>query len=297
MGWIKSLRTVAMHLRLGQGPGVVQSLLRRGFRGATGRQTVNDFDGNLTVDLDLAEHMQRRIFWMGYYNLHLVALLNRVLAPGMVVVDVGANIGEVSLVCANRVGATGRVIAFEPVETIAEEFQRNVLRNGLGSVIHLCRQGLADKAGRFSIYGSCGQFDTDESNRGLGSLHGNPARDPVLGVVEVVRLDDVIGRMGLERLDVLKIDIEGGELACLKGALVTLERFRPIVVVEVQEHSASNAGYRGRDILDLLLPFGYQFHRLEANGQLVPISVNDLTDYQDVVCMPGADLAAAPRGT
>lgn len=292
MNFLKILRKVGMRLRLGREPSVVQVLLRRIFRVAKGRQEVKDFDGGLIIELDLSEHMQRRIFWMGYYNLRLVALLNRVLAPGMVVVDVGANIGEVSLVCANRVGPEGRVIAFEPVDAIAEELRRNIRRNRLESVVQIRKQGLADLAGQFTMYESYGQSAASDCNRGLGSLHGDPRKDRVLGAVEVVTLDAVVEHLKLQRLDLLKVDIEGGELSCLRGGLRTLRRFRPVIVVEVQEQAAMAAGYRGRDILDLLTPLGYCFHRLEEEGKIVRISAESLGDYQDVVCIAGAEDAS-----
>ncbi|HIG47912.1 MAG TPA: phosphoglycerate mutase (2,3-diphosphoglycerate-independent), partial [candidate division Zixibacteria bacterium] len=66
--------------------------------------TVPDFDGTYLVRLRLSEHMQRRIFWMGYYSTDIVALLKMTLRPGMVVVDVGANIGEIAMVAARCVG-------------------------------------------------------------------------------------------------------------------------------------------------------------------------------------------------
>lgn len=273
-----------------------QTLMRRMFRRSHAVVRVNDFDGNLALHLDLAEHMQRRIFWMGYYNLRLVALLNRFLAPGMVVVDVGANIGEVSLVCANRVGAAGRVIAFEPVNTIADELERNIGGNGLQQVVSVRRQGLAEVTGEFDIYDSCGQHDLDESHRGLGSLHGDPASHRVLGRVKIEALDNLAALLQLKRLDFMKVDIEGGELACLKGALQTIANFSPVIAVEVNERSAQIAGYRGRDILDVLVPLGYRFLRLEAHGRLVPISADALGDYQDVICVADRTILAQLMG-
>ncbi|HYG04846.1 MAG TPA: FkbM family methyltransferase [Stenotrophomonas sp.] len=246
------------------------------------------------MTLDLAEHMQRRIFWMGYYNLRLVPLFDRLLKPGMVVADVGANIGEVSLLAANRVGAGGRVIAFEPAPDIADALEAHVRGNALEEVISVCRQGLADVAGVLPLYGSCGQGSAQDPNRGLGSLHGNPDSDPLIALVEVTTLDAVVKALQLPRLDLLKVDIEGGELPCLRGALDTIERFRPVVVVEVHAHSAGAAGCQGRDILDLLTPLGYRFHRLEKRGRLVPISAEQLGAYQDVVCIAGERLPVEP---
>lgn len=288
MGFATALRRMGNQLRLGERPGWVQSTLRRLFRHAQGRQTIRDFDGRFMMTLDLAEHMQRRMFWMDYYNLRLVSLLDRLLEPGMIVVDVGANIGEISLVCANRVGSTGRVVALEPIAGIADELRLNVSRNGLQGVVQIHQQGLAGQAGRQAIYASCGQHDLNEVNQGLGSLHGTDGVDQCIEMVDITTLDELAQRVGLSRLDLLKVDIEGGELPCLQGGIETLRRFLPVIAVEVQEHSSLAAGYQSREILELLSPLGYRFHRLESMGRLVRIDVEDLRDYQDVICIAGS---------
>jgi len=287
MGVATALRQVGNHLRLGEQPGWVQSMLRRLFRHAQGRQTICDFDGRFMMTLDLAEHMQRRMFWMGYYNLRLVSLLDHLLEQGMTVVDVGANIGEISLVCANRVGSGGHVVALEPIAGIADELRLNIRRNGLQGVVHVHQQGLAGKIGRQAIYASCGQHDVNEVHQGLGSLHGTEGVDNRIGVVDITTLDELARRIGLSRLDFLKVDIEGGELPCLEGGIETLRRFLPVIAVEVQERSSLAAGYHSRQILELLSPLGYRFYRLETRRRLVRIDVQDLRDYQDVICFAG----------
>lgn len=287
MGFATALRRVGNQLRIGERPGWVQSMLRRLFRRARGRQTVRDFDGRFIMTLDLAEHMQRRMFWMGYYNLRLVSLLDHLLERGMTVIDVGANIGEISLVCANRVGSAGHVVALEPIAGIADELRLNVRRNGLQGIVQVHQQGLAGEAGRQAIYASCGQHDVNEVHQGLGSLHGTEGVDQRIGMVDITTLDELVRRIGLSRLDFLKVDIEGGELPCLQGGIETLRRFLPIIAVEVQERSSLAAGYHSREILELLSPLGYRFYRLEARRRLVRIGVQDLRDYQDVICIAG----------
>ena len=84
-----------------------------------GPLTINDFDGDLTMRVDLSEHMGGKIFWFGYYDRDELMAINQILRPGMFVVDVGANIGEVTLFCAKRdVGGEGKVFSFEPEERI-----------------------------------------------------------------------------------------------------------------------------------------------------------------------------------
>jgi len=72
-----SLRHIGKQLSLGGRVRLPQSLLRRMFRRAHGAVEVNDFDGNLHLNLRLSEHMQRRIFWMGYYNLEIVPFVGK----------------------------------------------------------------------------------------------------------------------------------------------------------------------------------------------------------------------------
>ena len=60
---------------------------------AEGIAEIPDYDGNLIIDLNLAEHMQSRIFWLGYYSQSIIQYFNSYIEQGMTVIDVGANIG------------------------------------------------------------------------------------------------------------------------------------------------------------------------------------------------------------
>ena len=245
-----------------------------------------DFDGDLKIRLRLFEHMERRIFWMGYYNLDIVAWLDKYLRKGMNVIDVGANIGEISLVSAKRVGESGKVIAFEPINDIADELQANIERNRLHQ-LKLERMGLSDAiCDDVPIYASCGQRDANDEHRGLGSLFGAEAEGIPIQHISITTLDAWISANPVERLDLIKIDIEGAELPCLMGAQRTIRRFKPQLIIEVQDQSASVAGYKARDILDFLAPLGYEFQRIGRKGRLAPLRAENLTGYQNVLCIP-----------
>lgn len=281
---ILSLRQWAGYLSFGGRFPWIKSIFRRGFRSAVGVVEVEDFDGFAHISLDLSEHMQRRIFWMDYYNREIVALLDRVLKPGMVVVDVGANIGEISIVAARRVGDGGYVLAFEPMTVLAHVLEKNLSSNKLSSA-RVVQMGLSDTIGEFPIYSSCGQGDEGDIHEGLGSLYGDPARDKLVQVISVTTLDSYISGNPVRRLDVIKIDIEGAELPCLRGAMETLRKFKPLLIIEVQELSASIAGYESRDILRFLEPLGYEFYRIGRRGLLTQIGVDGLVDYQNIACI------------
>jgi len=244
---------------------------------------VFDFDGTLRMQLRLSEHMQRRIFWMGYYSTDIVALLKKVLRSEMVVVDVGANVGEITLVAAQRVGGLGKVIAFEPVSTISDRLAEHVRVNNFSQVL-IRKEALGSTAGgRVPIYASCGQGVSDE-NQGLASLYGESEGLAPIQYVDVTTLDEMATSLSLSRVDLIKIDIEGGELACLQGAEGVLRRFRPMLIVEVQAFSARQAGWSVEDLFLYLRGFGYEFFAIGPKGHLSTLGMNSLTDFQNVFC-------------
>lgn len=268
---------------------IVQSLLRRSFRYVSDRVEINDFDGNLTLELALSEHMQRRIFWMGYYNRDIVALLDRVVEQGMTVVDVGANIGEITLVAANRTGPGGRVIAFEPVDRLADKLQTNIDRNRLTHAT-VVRAGLSDQRGTALIYDTWQPGRQGDENYGLGSLYGGGIGKRPLQQIAITTLDGFFSEHPEGRVDLIKIDIEGSELPCLKGARGTLERFRPMLIIEVQQQSAAAGGYRPEDILDYVADLGYSVQIINRGGRLSPLKRGDFANLQNVFCQSSGQL-------
>ncbi|WP_448243326.1 FkbM family methyltransferase [Pseudoxanthomonas mexicana] len=261
-----------------------RSLARRLYRHAKGIERIENFDSDLSMDLSLSEHMQRRIFWMGYYSEDVIRVIKQRLRPGMTFVDIGANIGEVSLVAAKIVGPQGHVLAFEPVDTLADRLQEHTNRNGLQHV-RVVRMGLSDHDGTAVIYDSCGQGEANDEHQGLSSLFGDPSRNAALQTIELGCLDTFLSEPELERVDLIKIDIEGGELTCLRGAESLLRKHRPALIVEIQSESARRAGYRPEDILNFLSVLGYEFHTIAAQGELRPLTAATLKPFQNVLCL------------
>jgi FkbM family methyltransferase len=279
-----ALRRIGNCLSLGGRFRIPQKLLWYGLGQIDATVPISDFDGDLAVNLRLSEHMQRRIFWLGYYNLLLVPFLKNFLRPGMTFIDVGANIGEISLVAAKLVGPSGRVIAFEPIDRIAGELQMNAQRNQLEQ-ISVVRVGLSNGHGaRLPIYSSCGQGSPGDEHSGLGSLYGAATGSSPLQYIDVTTLDTWIDEHPMNRVDMIKIDIEGAELPCLQGARRTLQRFKPVLIVELQDTTAITAGYRATDILDLLSGLGYSFYRFEAQGPVSFSRTAKLKSNQNILC-------------
>lgn len=279
----KTLRSLGNTLSIGGRLRLPQSILRRAFRMVPYEITVPDFDGVYRMRLRLSEHMQRRIFWMGYYSADVVVLLKRMLKPGMVVVDVGANIGEVTLVSAQCVGNAGSVIAFEPVNVIANRLAEHVRINNLEQVV-IIRDALgAAIEKRVPIYTSCGQKVSDE-HQGLASLYAKDKDQEPIEFVNITTLDETVASLCLPRVDLIKIDIEGGELACLQGAESVLRRFRPMLIVEIQAFSARQAGWDVSELFQYLHGLGYEFFTVGPRGRLTGLKLEALAEFQNVFC-------------
>jgi len=265
-GALKSLRSLGQMTSFGGRLRFPLSILRRIFRFVDREVTIKDFDGKLSVRLRLSEHMQRRIFWMGYYSTDIILLLKKELKSGMTFIDVGANIGEITMVAAQCVGSSGRVVAFEPVSAISKRLVDHAEINGLSQIV-VRREALGRNRGRMPIYASCGQYVPDE-HEGLASLYGECEGQEPIEYVDVIALDDMVASLSLSRVDLIKIDIEGGELACLEGAESVLRHFRPMLIVEIQEFSARKAGWNLEELFRYLQGLGYEFFAITSEGRL-----------------------------
>src|SRR6202035_2711911 len=217
----------------------VSEALRRYYPVKSGLTTIEDFDGDLRIYVDRASYVSSAIYWRGHHCTHIARFLKNYLRMDMTFVDVGANMGELTLFAAKRL-AKGRVLAFEPVPQIFEELSRNVALNNSLS-IELFNIGLFDKTDSLPIFRSQ-DINFGTINEGVPSLFSTGA-DRQEAAVPLRRFDEVASECGLERLDVMKIDVEGAEIMVLRGAEASIKRFRPIIITELSDENFQRAGY------------------------------------------------------
>lgn len=169
-----------------------------------------------------------------------VAWIERLIGPGQVVYDIGANVGAYSLVAARRVGPAGHVYAFEPGYATFAHLCDNIVLNGCDGVITPLSIPLSASTGLMPFtYHKL--YPGHARHRGLeaGSLseEGAPVyRQPV----PAMRLDDLVRTFGVRLPDHVKVDVDGAELSVLEGARGTLAQpgLRS-VLVEVDDQNAS----------------------------------------------------------
>ncbi len=195
------------------------------------------------------------VYFGSYFEYHELRFCERYLRPGDHVVDGGANIGLVSLLLSRWVGVDGRVIAFEPAPAAASLLRRNLELNRVTHV-EVFEAALGGTECEMSLI-----TDMDVSNQ----LVLEAPADHLVATVAVVRLDDVLPGDGSFALT--KLDLEGGELAALRGAEALLEAGRlPLILLEALDPQLHRLGASRDELLDLLRDHGYRFGRYDADA-------------------------------
>jgi len=191
--------------------------------------------------LDPGDPVHSQLFWFGAYDnwelFHILRLLNE----GSVIFDVGANLGQYAVTLGAR-RRDARIYAFEPNPPAFERLVKHINLNGLRNVT-AHSVGISDKAGASALIESVGNSGRARLIEGDG--------------VRVTTLDHFCEAHCLQRLDFMKVDVEGFEEKVLRGGARVLEQFRPIIMIELAPALlAQNNTTVGR-VVDILGQFGY----------------------------------------
>jgi FkbM family methyltransferase len=195
----------------------------------------------------------------GHYERAEFDMWNRLVPKGATVADIGANIGWYSAHLAAK-DKTARIYAFEPVPDTFKWLQMAIIHNKLPNVV-MEQLAIADCSGTMEIY-------VDPTIAGAASAHPTVYQDtssPVL--VPVTTLDEYAATHRL-RIDAIKLDVEGGELAALRGAERVLTEHRPMVFSEMLRRHARAFGYHPNAIIALMKSHEYNCFRI-ADDQLI----------------------------
>jgi FkbM family methyltransferase len=250
------------------------------------------YDGPVTTNwylwLKLKHHLAGDISFCTYvdgrYEPNEMYAVASTLRPGMCFVDVGANEGIFTLLAAAAVGPSGAVHAFEPSPREHAHLLSNIELNSLTNV-HVYPVALGNSPRTASLNVS------DREHPGHNTLGGFSYRETSQAYsieVAVQTLDQVVEREGLNRIDLMKIDVEGSETAVILGADQTLRRFRPVIIAEVSAPALSQMGSSTKELLDLIQSQGYEVQAFGKAGVPQPIT-NDDGGSMNVICYPRGD--------
>jgi FkbM family methyltransferase len=243
-------------------------------------QIIAPYHVNLLMYLDIHSWVERKILSAGYFERWVDTFLERVLKPGYVAIDVGANSGCHTLVMANAVGSKGKVVAFEPNPRMFDRLQANVQLNRFDNV-DLCPVALSDQNGIVTLHiPKVGDY-----NQGLGSIHSanlENASDQI--DVPKISLDDWVNQHCPSRIDLIKIDVEGHEMLVFKGAYQTLKNFKPILIFEFSERQWRNAGVATEEVEKLLDDLQYDLYVMRRT---ITTSIRSgISEEGDILALP-----------
>lgn len=205
------------------------------------------------------------------YEPHFIRFLKNHVRSGMTVVDVGANIGVLTMLAANLVGKNGKVFAFEPNSENCRLIKLSAMENQFEDRIRIIPIALSDQSKPVFFtpaIGSNGVILPEES-----------IFNPNCIVVPAFRMDQILN----EKIDFLKLDIEGAEYLALVGAEDIIRKYKPIITVEFSlEMIKRQSGIDGVDFLDWISKIGYDGHILGRTGKEEPIgNLNTFKDRWD----------------
>jgi FkbM family methyltransferase len=225
----------------------------------TGLTEVKIAAGDLAGYIILLDMQIDKDYWLGTYEPELQAALRELIQPSAVIYDVGANIGYVSLLLAKATGEMGRVYAFEALPENADRWRKNMALNGMEARCSLFAGAVTQAAGpvHFLVHAS----------GGMGKAAGSAGRqDQYQSGITVpgISLDEFVYGQGNPPPQVVKMDIEGGEVLALPGMRRVLTEAHPLMLMELHGPESSRVAWK------TLTAAGYQICWMRQGYPAVP---------------------------
>jgi FkbM family methyltransferase len=229
--------------------------------------------GGITYELDLFQGIDFAIYLANSYERQTRLALSRLVTPSSLVLDIGANIGAHTLHLAQLVGASGRVIAFEPTDFAFRKLCRNLeLNPALETRVTPCHCFLTERDEDqvpSTIYSSWPLA----RDAGLHAQH--LGREMRTEAARARSLDSVLTELADRKVGLVKLDVDGFECDVLRGATKLLRETRPIFVMELAPYVLEEHGTSLEQLLSFFIPNGYSFYE-ERNGKPLPSTAREL---------------------
>src|SRR5215813_4683130 len=259
--------------KLGVGPVVLNYVITPAQRLARLRLpdrdvTVESLGNQLLVFSPRKNFIGSALYRTGVWEPAVTATISELARPGIVALDVGADIGYYTLQLSRLVGPTGQVVAFEPIPKARERLEHNIIANGRSNVV-VSELALGNQEGTVYL--------EDPFKKSRLNLNKTTAGDEDIKVT-IRRMDDLVGEMNLPSVDLVKIDVEGAEHEVLRGMEQTLGRFHPVLIVVVHHHFLPQFASTAELLFEWLRGLSYEINSVE------PEAVTDNVVTSTVCC-------------
>ncbi len=214
-------------------------------------------------------------YWLGTYEPELQQVIESLVKPEQIIYDIGANIGFLTLMFARRTGVNGYVYAFEALPENVIRLRQNVELNEYQDRVTVVPAAVLDKEGEAEFW--IGPSDA------MGKVQGSAGRDsvdyPEKLHVQGISIDGFIETSGSPLPDIIKMDIEGGEVLAIPGMVNLLQEKQPLLLIEL--HGSQSAKVCWHELIEL----GYRICRMETGFPQVE-KLEDLNWKSYVVAFP-----------
>lgn len=192
--------------------------------------------------------------------------LDRNIEPGMVILDIGANVGFYSLLFASKVGPRGKVYAFEP-DPLSRQILEDRRRAADATNLESAPIALGDYEGKVTLY-------CNPTNRADNRIHDSLQAHGVEAVeVQMTTLDTFRAQNGIDRIDALKMDVQGAEAAALRGMRQTMRETPPRwMFLEFEPELLRGAGSSPEELWALVDEYGYEAFAVGDDGEATPVT-------------------------
>jgi FkbM family methyltransferase len=238
----------------------------------------------------MADHADRTLWEYWGDDRAELRFLWQFLDPGKVFFDIGAYHGIFSLIAAKRLGARGQIVAFEPSQRERRRFDLHMRWNGVEG-IRLEPYAVSSSSEPLKFFTVASGYTT------MNSLRKPPIEDPLQEItVEAVSLDRYLEDHKIPRIDILKIDVEGGEIEAFRGARHALQSIRPIVICELLDWVAHAWGHDARDTLKGLQEHEYEWFDFCDDGAISRHEAREeYPDARNYLAVPREKLSLVER--
>jgi FkbM family methyltransferase len=251
-------------LKTGAFPNVVNKLIAGNdlYR----KHSVRTFKRNgIMYSLDISDYQAWLIYFMSEKDNSLELL--KYLGDSRMIIDVGGNIGQTSLAISKNRSLSYKdfkVIAFEPYPDTYVQFINNLQLNSDIRNVVVENMGVGEVESEVQMYQDC------TTNSGGNRISYNPSvHSPGNKTVKITTLDKYVASKGIERIDFIKVDVEGYEYAALKGGESVIKRYYPLLFIELDDDNLKANNRSAKELLQLLVDFGYnRFIRADTNSEI-----------------------------
>lgn len=243
----------------------------------------------LAYHVDLSEGIDLSLFLFGAFQKHVTRPRYYALPESAVILDVGANIGAMTLPYAAQVPC-GHVYAFEPDPLVHDKLLKNVSLNPrLAGRITASQQFVSDRtldAPTAKEIHSSWSLTGQKGDR--HPLHAGIRKE--IPLVAQVSLDDFCRKKAIKKVDLIKIDTDGHELPVIKGCREVMKTSRPVIIFEAGLYTTEKKPFTFRDIYELLTQNGYRLVHSKNGKEITPANyLKQIPKYYtiDIIALPG----------